>query len=206
MRATINVNSREVKMEKNGKKKSKKALIIYAFSIAIIAGIVAIVIFALTNKRETHTYVNRNNGETSGLKCTIDKNDNAFFVSDLATELKHTIKIMYNDNNINKVSYEYDGIYDSAEEAKKDVGKMHTNYNIYMGDHGVDHEILTPVFQYDEKKARIRLYLDDYRKMNSTIGKVFYIGSGIQDTIAKESIEETKKIFENKGFSCIISD
>lgn len=193
-------------MEKNGSRKTKKTLIIYAFSLAIIAGTAALVFFLLTNKRETHTYVNRNNGETSGLKCTIDKNDNAFFASDLATELKHTIKIMYNDNNIDKVSYEYDGVYNSAEEAKKDSGMMHTNYNLYMGDHGVDHEILAPVFQYDEKKARIRLYLDDYRKMNSVIGKVFYIGSGIQDTIAKGSIEEAKKIFENKGFSCIISD
>ena len=193
-------------MEKNGKKKFKKALIVYAFSMAIIAGIVALIIFALTNKRETHTYVNRNNGETSGLKCTIDKNDNAFFASDLATELRHTIKIMYNDNNIDKISYEYDGVYNSAEEAKKDAGKMHTDYNIYMGDHGVDHEILEPVFQYDGEKARIRLYLDDYKKMNSVIGKVFYIGSGIQDTVAKGSAEDTKKIFENKGFSCIISD
>ena len=62
-------------MEKNGSKKKKKTLVIYALSIAVIAGLVALVIFALTNKRETHTYINRNNNETSGLKCTIDKNE-----------------------------------------------------------------------------------------------------------------------------------
>ena len=187
-------------MEKENKKKSKKLLIIYAITTALIAGAIALVIFVLTNKKEVHTYVNRSDGKTMSLVCNIQNNDNAFFTSETSIEMDHAIKF------VDKISYEFDGVYDTADKEKEEFGAMHTNYNIYMGDHGVDHEILTPVFQYEGEKARIRLYLDDYRKMNSVIGKVFYIGSGIQDTVAKGSAEDTKKIFENKGFSCIISD
>lgn len=193
-------------MEKDNRKKSKKMIIIYAITTALIAGAIALVIFVLTNKKEVHTYVNRNDGKTMSLVCNIRNNDNAFFASETSIEMDHAIKFVYRDGVVDKISYEFDGVYDTADKAKEEVGAMHTNYNIYMGDHGVDHEILTPIFQYEGEKARIRLYLDDYRKMNSVIGKVFYIGSGIQDTVAKGSAEDTKKIFENKGFSCIISD
>ena len=42
--------------------------------------------------------------------------------------------------------------------------------------------------------------------MNSVIGKLFYINSASLDAVAKNSIQETKKHYEKKGFSCIIND
>lgn len=149
-------------MEKENKKKSKKLLIIYAITLALIAGLIALVVFVLTNKKETHTYVNRNNGKTMSLICDSQNNDNAFFASEASTEIKHVVKFTYKDGVIDKLSYEFDGVYDSADKAKREVGRMHADFNEYLGGRGMDYEILTPVFQFDKENARIRLYLDDY--------------------------------------------
>ena len=193
---------------KESEKSKKKKIITDAVIVAAIVAIIATIIFLLTYKKETRITESYDDGDTSALVCTSQKNDSEdiFFYSETATSVRHTIKLVYSDNKISKMSYEYDGEYNSEEEAKKDSGHLHTIYNLYLGDRGVNHEILSPVFQFTGNKALIRLYLDDYGKMNTPIGKVFYIGSGLVDTIGKNSPKETKKIYENKGFSCIIND
>ncbi len=193
---------------KESEKNKRKKIIIDAVIIAVIAAIIALIIFLLTYRRETRIIESYDDGDTLALVCTSQKNDSedTFFYSETAKSVKHTVKLVYGDNKIAKMSYEYDGEYNSEEEAKKDSGHLHTIYNLYLGDRGINHEILSPVFQFTGNKALIRLYLDDYGKMNAPIGKVFYIGSGVIDTIGKNSPKETKKIYENKGFSCIINN
>ena len=193
---------------KESEKSKKKRTFIDAVIIAAIAAIVALVVFLVTYKKETWITEEYDYGDTLALACTSHENDPevAFFSSETATSVEHIVKMVYNNDKVQKISYEYEGKYDSDDEAKEDSGAMHTKYNIYLGDHGIDHAILTPVFQYTGKKALIRLYLDDYNKMNSTLGKIFYIGNGMKDTVGKNSAKETKKLYENKGFSCIIND
>lgn len=193
---------------KESEKRKKKRIITDAVIVAAITAIISIIILLLTYKKETRIIESYDDGDTSALVCTSQKNDSedTFFYSETAMSVKHTIKLVYGDNKIEKMSYEYDGKYNGEEEAKKDSGHLHTIYNLYLGDHNVNHEILSPVFQYTGNRALIRLYLDDYGKMNVPIGKVFYIGSGVIDTIGKNSPKEAKKIYENKGFSCIIND
>lgn len=193
-------------MEKENKKKNKKSSIVYAIIIAVIAGLMALVIYMLTNKKETHTYRTQDNGEISALVCTTNDNESSFFASETASSINHTVKLIYKDNKVEKISYEYDGKYNSSEEAKHDDAVLHAKFNIYLGEHNIEQDVLTPVFQHNGDGVTIRLYLDNYNEMNSAIGKIFYIGSGIKDTVAKNSLEETKKIYENKRFSCIISD
>ena len=194
-------------MKESDKEKKRKHTIDTVIIVTIII-FIAIVIFLLTFRKETRIIENYESGNTSALVCTSKDNnsDTTFFYSDTAKSLEHKVKLVYLDNRISKMSYEYDGEYDGEEAAKKDSGHLHTRYNLYFGDHGVNHEILAPVFQFTGNRALIRLYLDDYSKMNPVIGKVFYIGEGIIDTVAKNSPNETKKIYENKGFSCIIND
>lgn len=193
-------------------KKKRKKLIIEAIVFAIIVAIVAIIIVLLTYKKETHITEDIDHGNALALVCTSydntrdDEDNRPFFYSDSANSVKHLVKMVFSDDKISKLSYEFEGKYDSDEEAKLDNGEMHARYNTYLGEHNVEHELLTPIFQYTGKKGLIRLYLDDYKKMNTTIGKIFYIGTGMVDTIGKNSAKETKKIYENKGFSCIIND
>lgn len=193
-------------MEEKERKLSKKIIIAYAIIVAAIMGLVALIIYTVTNKKETHIYETHVGNNSSSLACTTHDNETAFFSSEIATNVSHLVKLVYKDGVVSKISYEYDGEYDSEEDARKDNGDMHAKYNIYLGEHNISHNVLTPVFQHDGNIARIRLFLDNYNNMNAVIGKLFYIGSAVKDAVGKNSIEETKKIYENKGFSCIISD
>lgn len=194
-------------MKGPNEQKTKK-LITDVIVVSAIVGIIALIIFVLTYRRETHIYETHDNGEASALVCTTNSNDDEtdFFSSDSATGVEHRLKLAYNDGKVEKISYEFDGKYDSEEQAKEDKGKFNTDFNLYMGGHGVKYEVLAPVFQFTDNKASVRLYLDDYKNMNSVIARLFYIGSSSIDTIGKNSAEETKKYYEKKGFSCIISE
>lgn len=192
-------------MNKSDGKKRRK-LIIYAIMIALIAGVIALVIFLLTYKKETHIYESYENGAVSSLVCdTTETTDSAFFENH-AENVKHEIKIVYNDDVISKMSYEFRGKYDSWKSADDDEGILHAKYNNYMGGHNLKIGMLNPVFQNVDGELQIRLYLDNYKNMNSVIGKLFYIGDGSVGVISKNKVEETKKYYENKGFSCIIGD
>ena len=193
---------------KEPEKKKNKRLVIDAVVMITIVVCIALVIILLTHQTETHTTEEYDDGDAAALVCTSDSNDGEkdFFKSETANRVEHMVKLVYDNGKVEKMSYEFMGDYNSNEEAKDENGKMHTSYNIYLGENGVDHEMLTPVFQYYDNKSIIKLYLDDYRKMNYALGRIFYIGNGMKDVVAKNSIKETKKVYENKGFSCIIND
>ena len=176
--------------------------IIYAIVFAVIVGIVALVVFLSNYKIETHTYEPNQGVDTSSLVCASSDNEAAFFNSETAYSVEHKIKIIYSNGVIDKIAYEYEGVYDSTETAEHDNAVLHARYNTYLGQSGIDGESLTPVFQTIDNKMRINLYLDSYRKMNSAYGKLFYIENSNMSTIAKESLDRAKKIYENKGFVC----
>ena len=109
------------------------------------------------------------------------------------------VRIVYEiikDEVVDKLSYEFEGIYNSEESAEQDNAVLHARYNIYLSQYDMDSESLTPIFQTVDNKMRIKLYLDSYGKMNSVYGKLFFIGDGSMDTIAKKSVDETRKINE----------
>lgn len=192
---------------KESDKEKRKKLITEAVVVAIIVAIIAIVVILLTYRRETHIIEKTDDGDTSALVCTSQNNDDlAFFKSDTAVDVEHVVKSVYSDGKINKMSYEYIGDYESKGVAEHDDAVLHARYNIYMGEHDKKSESLTPVFQVVNDKLTIKLYLESYSDMNSVIGKLFYIGSGLEGTIGKNSINDTKKYYEKRGFSCIISE
>ena len=191
---------------KESDKKEQKSLMTDAIVITVIVAIIAIVIFLLTYKKETHTTNELHEDEMSTLVCTSHDNEAAFFKSDTAKDVENTIKYVYNDGDLNKISYEYTGEYGSKAAAEHDDAVLHARYNTYMGEHKEKSESLTPVFQVVDNKLTIKLYLDSYKNINSVIGKLFYVGNGLEGIINKNSIEETKNYFEKKDFSCIISE
>ena len=187
--------------------RKKKKLIIDAVIVAAIVGIIALAIMLLTYKRETRITDTYANVDKAALSCYSDNNtESGFFYSDAVSKVRHEIKIVYNDGSIDKVSYAYSGEYDSSDAAEHDDAVLHARYNIYMGEHDMNSGSLNPVFISSGNKLTISLYLDGYKKMNSVLGKLFYIGSASMETIGKNSVEETKKHYENKGFSCEIQD
>lgn len=184
------------------KEKNNKKNIVRAVVFAVIVGIVALVIFLLTYRAETHIYESYQDVDVSSLVCKSSDNESAFFNSETANSVVHKIKIIYSNEVVDKLSYEFEGIYNSEESAEQDNAVLHARYNIYLSQYDMDSESLTPIFQTVDNKMRIKLYLDSYGKMNSVYGKLFFIGDGSMDTIAKKSVDETRKIYENKGFLC----
>lgn len=193
---------------KEAKDDNRKKLVIEAIVVAVVFGFIALVIFALTYKREEYIYEPNDDGGVSALVCTSSNNDGevAFFSSDNASSVEHKIKLIYKGEVINKLSYEFLGKYDSEEAARDAKGVFNTKYNVYLGEHGIEYDTLSPVFQHIGNKTKVELILDSYKNMNSVIGKFFYISSASLDSVAKNSKKETKKYYEKKGFSCIISD
>ena len=183
------------------KEKDNKRNMVRAIVFAVIVGIVALVILLLTYKTETHIYETYQDVDVSSLVCESNDNESAFFNSETASSVEHKVKIKYSNGTVDKLAYEFEGIYDSEESAEHDNAVLHARYNNYLGQYNIDGESLTPVFQTIDNKLRIKLYLDSYGNMNSAYGKLFYIGSGSLDTVAKKPMDETRKIYENKGFS-----
>lgn len=188
-------------------KKSKK-LMVDIIVVAAVVGIIALVIFVLTYKRETHIIETYENGEASALVCSSNSNDAElnFFNGDDMVSVMHELKLVYSNGKVKKISYEFDGEYDSKKAAEHGDAVLHAKYNTYMGEHEINNSILTPVFQVLDNRLNIKLYLERYEDMNSVFGKLFYIGSSNIDAIGKNSAEETKKHYEKKGFSCIINE
>lgn len=187
-------------------KKKRKKLIIYAVVMALIAGLVGLVIFLLTYRKETHINESYDRADLSSLTCVTKTNPESSFFENHAKSVEHEIKVIFSNEIIDKMSYEFNGQYDSWGDADSDEGVLHAKYNNYMGERRLSNEMLKPVFQNVEGKLKIRLYLDSYKNMNSGIAKLFYITEGSMNVIAKNSIAETKKYYEKKGFSCIIGD
>ena len=188
--------------KKNRNKKAATSMIV----VAVLIGILAVVVYLLTHKTETYIHETTADEETPTLICASGDNDYDFFVSEEATNITHTIKLVYKDGKISKLSYEFVGAYDTEESAKQAKGRFNTDYNIYLGKYDVKYETLSPVFWYTEDRAGVKLYLDDYKRMNSVIATFFYIDDASVSSIAKNSIDITKKYYEKKNFSCTISD
>lgn len=186
----------------------KKKLTIDTTIIVVLVVVMVFVVFMLTYKSERHIYDSVIENDTSALVCTSNNNDSEtmFFSSEDATSIEHKIKLVYNDNKIDKMSYELTGEYVSESVAREAKGDFNTKYNIYIGDYDMNLNVLSPIFQYVDNKVRVGLYLDSFEKMNSVIGKLFYISSASLDSVSKSSENETKEYYEKKGFSCIIND
>ena len=187
-------------------KKKKRKLIVFAVIVALIAGLIALIVFLLTYEKETHIIETYDSGEISSLTCSTTETSESAFFQNNAKSAKHELRMVYNNSVISKMSYEFRGVYDSQDAARSDDGSLHAKYNNYMGEHGILNSVLTPIFQSLDGELKISLYLGEYDKMNSAFAPLFYIGNGLIDTIGKNSVQETKKYYENKGFSCIIGD
>ncbi len=188
------------------KENKKKGAALGMIIVAALIGILAVVVYLLTHKTETYIHETTADEKTSALTCVSSGSDSDFFVSEEATDMVHTLKMIYKDGKISKLSYEFTGTYSAEESARQAKGSFNTDYNIYLGKYDIKHEILSPVFWYTEEKAGVKLFLDDYGRMNSVIATFFYIDEASVSSIAKNSIDATKKYYEKKNFSCTISD
>lgn len=194
-------------MEKDkGKKHKRKMLIVEAVVVALIIGIVAFVVAVLSYDRKAWVTEEHEDFSLVTMVCSRHDDEHSFFENNNASDKEHQLKIVFKDDKIDKISYGFEGEYDSKESADHDDAVLHADYNIYMSNHEISSELLTPIFRVSDNKLFISMYLENYSSLNSVTGKIFYIGSGDIDKLAKNSVDDVKAYFKKKGFSCTIKD
>ena len=178
---------------------------------ATIWGVIAIVVpiitligvgcYLLMRGTETRESNNNDSYSISALICEADSPIEAFFLTDVESSTLHTIKVTIKDDKPDKISYTYVGKFETEAIADKVESSFHANYNIDMGENGLDPESLTPSFAAVEKAVKINLYTT-VDALNSTTEKFFFLTTGERRNIKNSSEKDIQKIYENVGFSC----
>lgn len=179
-----------------------KKSVIYVF----VAGIaIALIIVAVLLFKPKTTYVE--GGEEiytiDLLDCRISEHEGAFFNSKIADEALHEIRVTFRENKIDKIYYEYKTSFSSEEVAKSQNAEMHANYNIYMGNKGIEPGKLDPRFSTIDNETTVSLIAEKGDLALSNVS-LFFLDANDFQKINSRSIEEMKKLYEGKGFKCVI--
>lgn len=189
-------------------KKSNKRKINYATAavILIVVAILAVALWLLLSKNEVRTSEEGKKVSTGALYCTAKEPKDPFFVSEKAVEATHKIKVTFKNGEVDKLSYNYQGFYNSEDEADKDRTTFHASYNTYMGENGVSPESLTPIFDYSGSKSRIDLFAEQGKSLNVVTAKLFFLSISEYEDIDEYNEEKLEKVYVGKGFSCTFND
>lgn len=183
-------------------KKNNKILTFVLIGLGLI--VLAILIAIFSNGKETRISELIENESVSALYCTSRGIEGAFFSSETANTIENEIKITYHNDNIDKLYYSYNGVYRSSDVTHGDEVKLHAKYNKYMGENGQRIEDLNPSYDEMKTKLHIGLYVDSYDMINEVTSLFFFINKDDISKVKKYSMEEMKKYYEDKSFSCKI--
>ncbi len=185
--------------------KSKKRLVtILSILLAIFA---ILIILMLMNSKESHT-TNENNSSqiTSSLVCSFYNPVNSFFNSENADSISEEIKMIFKDNNMDKLFYSFIGKYNSAILAEQDEVELHAKYNKYMGENNYPQDSLSPSYSLSDNKLHITLFADSYKDINTITAKFFSIDKEDIAKVGHLTLEELGQFYKEKGFSCILNN
>ena len=184
--------------------KNNKSVLYIVIALTFI--IVAVFLWLLINGKETRTSSEKSEESISVLHCKAKGIEDAFFASTTANTIENEIKITFRGDKIDKIFYDYNGVYRSSEVAKEDETKLHARYNLYMGENKIEQDSLSPSYSITNSKLHITLYADNYGMINSVTSVFFFIDSDRIGDYGKSSIDELKSFYEKKSFKCEINE
>lgn len=183
------------------KNKSTKVAVMTCIFV-LVAILMALLLIKLFEPHETHTSDENTTTVVAALSCKSANMPEAFFHSEEASSEAQEVKITMQDNRADKVSFTYTGTFANAEEAKRAASDMHADYNIYMGTTTVGFSDLLPNFSTIDKQVVIALYLDEKTLAVGTAPLIFLSESEMKN-FNTYSLNNLKKIYTGKGFSCV---
>ena len=195
----ISTNKSEVNM--NERKEKSNYLIIGVIVAAIVIILILVIIWFFTNNRETIISEDADYGSISSLECETTKSEDAFFKPYDATRVKHRIVSTFKGDNIDDMSYDFEGTYNSEEKATNAEAWLHADYNLHFRDTGVSPETYSSNFVITKSKVKILVYAE-HKQINKVIAPLFYLTGDDYDKIWDYSGKELKKVYEEKGFTC----
>lgn len=180
--------------------------------MAKICGVVAVcvlmIIFGvvLAQPKEIRISEKNDNEATTVLDCkssvaTLD----AFFVSDVADDFMHEVKLIFDDDdNFSTINYTYSGVFNSEEDAGTALSLMHADYNIYMGKTNIYQEDLYPTFSVLGARGIVNLFIER-NDLTVDTAKFIFLDSEQYEEVDEMTIDEVKMLYESKGFVCKIN-
>lgn len=181
------------------KKNGMKAGIAWAVVLVVLTA--GVIVAFMTNGTTTRKSTGDVTTKTDSLYCSTANPKDGFFNPGDATGQSTTIKVVFDGDRADKISYHFEGSYASANDADTALAKMHAAYNNYMGENGLSAESLSPTFASSDGVAKINLYADT-DKLNSMTAKLFFLGA----SEVKNSAEQLQKAYSSGGFSCNFRD
>ena len=172
--------------------------------VAIVIALIAILCL-LFNGNRTYTSDNGTSYSISVLHCEASDIDGAFFAPDNTINNKHEIKITYQQDTVNKISYTYKSDYQTTASADNVNAVLHAKYNKYMAQYDLDPMTLNPIFSVIDNKLSINL-LSEVSDINTPIGVLFFLDSNEVTQITHTSLDSLSKVYTQKGFVCKIKE
>ncbi len=184
-------------------KKDKRPMIYLIVLLTIVFILVVVVIYILSQKKEVLDSDGRKITNSDMVICSTNVAEDAFFVSDVAVKRTHEIRMTLMDDKIKKISYTFYGEYDSNEDVVEDENKLHSDYNIYMGENGVDINILNPTYSTEGNTLKIGLFLDEFSRIDSVIDDFFLIDDEDLNLIGNNKADELTDYYKKQGLFCV---
>ena len=191
-------------MEFRNKTQNKKVWSMVATGIVILAVVIAAIaiLSGFFKNEETYISTKTTDAKVGALSCKASQPVDPFFVSNTVLNNDHELKVTYSGGGIDKINYTYNGEYASNDAANNARSLLHADYNIYMGENA---ESLYPTFSVVENKLKISLYTE-YRKLNTKNAILFFINADEYQGLGDYSVDDLRNLYENKGFSCEMSE
>ena len=185
------------------------SLTIKILLLVLILAVVAGITWLLTNQIETRISKKVEENEYRLLECTIgsmtEELSPVIEPKELGESMGYDIKMVFENGELSKVSYTFEGVYASTQMAEKVRATLHADYNKYMGNSGIDAGILNPVFTYNKNNVNVSLFTDR-KKLSSTVAPVFLISRDEYGRMNDFSLEKLQKLYEGKGFTCDVHE
>lgn len=193
-------------MDRIKKSKRIKAIlsVIGLFSVATSTILLGILFFGTS---ETHTSTKNEYPTLTVLDCESPSPVDPFFATYNAITTSHRVKIEFRSSFFDKASFTYTATYNSDAEASTASSLLHADYNIYMGSKtGIYQEDLFPTFSIIGPKNIINLYISEKYLDSGTARLIFLDEEELNGLMSSSTPEVMQNIYEQKGFSCKITN
>lgn len=169
------------------------------FALLMIIGVV--VMFFLINKNETRISEEYEIAKRITVQCESGAQEDAFFSDDREQDVKNIIKILFVNDRVERLFYDYEGRFDSEGVASTVNATMHGKYNKFMSGKGMNPDSLKPTFQNSENKVQIILNADS-NVVNNLTSSFFFLNEDDFQHIKSRQPDDYVKLYKGKGFSC----
>ena len=176
--------------------------------IVIILGLIifAFLIWVFANKNETYTSRDNNsNTHLSFIQCSAKVKTDHLFSSYASSNSNYRLKMIFKNNKIDDISFEYTDTYNSEKEAENALAAMHGSYNIYMRNQSLDPEKYNPVFIQTENQVKVSIYVEN-KRIVTPLAPIISLAPETIKTIDQYSPQDLKRIYERDGFTCGINE